>query len=35
MRRFLIWLAITVQMGRLNPWLLGLAIGRIPHRVDD
>lgn len=32
-RRIALWLAVTVPLGRLNPWLLGYAINRKPHRV--
>lgn len=35
MRRFLFWLALDVPLGPLNPWLFGLAIGRMPHKADD
>lgn len=35
MRRLLLWLACNVCLGRLNPWLLGLAIDRWPHKVPD
>lgn len=34
MRRALLWIAVNVPLGPLNPWLLGLARGRMPRRVD-
>ena len=34
-RRIALWLAFNVPLGRLNPWLLGYAINRKPHRHTD
>lgn len=31
MRRFFMWLVWHVPLGRLAPWVLGLAIGRVPE----
>ena len=33
MRRVLLWIVWIVPLGRLAPWLFGLAIGRVPRRV--
>lgn len=35
MSRFLMWLVDNVPMGRLAPWVFGLAMGRWPRRVKD
>lgn len=32
---FLFWLIDNVPMGRLAPYVFGLAIGRVPHRKKD
>lgn len=34
-RTFLIWLAFDVPYVPFRAWILGLAIGRMPHRVSD
>ena len=34
MQRFLFWLVRTVPLGPLAAWVMGLALGRWPHRVD-
>ena len=31
---FLMWLVDNVPMGRLAPYVFGLALGRWPHRVE-
>jgi hypothetical protein len=33
MRRFLLRLVFTRDLGRLAPWVLGLALGRWPRKV--
>lgn len=33
MRRILFWLVDNVPLGRLAPWVFGLALGRVPLRV--
>jgi hypothetical protein len=33
LRRALVWVAFEVQLGRLNPYILGLAIGRWPRKL--
>ena len=33
MRKLLIWLVFHAPLGPLAPWVLGLAIGRMPRRV--
>ena len=33
MRRLLFWLVRNVPLGPAAPWVLGLALGRRPHRV--
>lgn len=35
MRRFLLWLVWRVPLGILTPWVLGLAIGRMPHKAEE
>lgn len=35
MRKLLIWIVFHVPLGPLAPWVLGLALGRIPRRVRD
>jgi len=35
MRRWLLWLVDNVSLGKLAPWVWGLALGRRPHRVYD
>ena len=32
MRGFLFWLVWNVPLGRLAPWVMGLAVGRLPHK---
>lgn len=32
-RSFLLWIAFEVPLGRLNPWIIGLALKRKPVRV--
>jgi hypothetical protein len=32
-RRVLFWLVENVPLGRAAPWVLGLALGSVPHRV--
>jgi len=33
---FLIWLVFDgPSLGRLAPWVLGLALGRKPHKVEN
>lgn len=32
MKRFLMWLVWRVPLGCLAPWVLGLAIGRVPRK---
>ncbi len=34
MRGFLLWLVWNVPLGRLAPWVMGLAMGRMPHRQE-
>jgi hypothetical protein len=36
MSRFLFWLVVDspIPLGPLAPWLLGLAIGRAPRKVN-
>ena len=33
-RSALFWMVWNVPMGRLAPWVLGLAMGRVPHKVE-
>lgn len=33
MRRLLFWIVFNVPLGRLAPWVLGLALGRRPRKV--
>ena len=35
--RFLLWLVMdsSIRLGRLAPWVFGLAIGRWPHKVSE
>ena len=33
-RKFLMWLVWNVPLGRAAPWVFGLAIGRMPHRLE-
>lgn len=35
MRRLLIWLVWRVPLGVLAPWVLGLAIRRVPHKAGE
>jgi len=35
MVRFLFWLLWHVPLGRLAPWVMGLALGRWPHHVSS
>jgi len=30
-----LWLIFNVYLGRLAPWVFGLALGRWPHRAKD
>jgi len=34
-RRLLFRLAMDVRLGKLNPWIMGLALGRWPHKGED
>lgn len=34
-RKFLIWLVWNVPLGKAAPWVLGLALGSKPERVDE
>lgn len=34
-RSFLFWLIREVDLGRLAPWILGLALGSWPREVND
>lgn len=34
MKRFLMWLVWHVPLGHLAPWVLGLAIGRVPRKEE-
>jgi hypothetical protein len=29
----LLWIAVNVPLGPLSPWVLGLALARMPRRV--
>ena len=33
MTKVLMWLVLNVPLGRLAPWVFGLAIGRRPRKV--
>jgi len=33
--RFLIWVFDHVRLGRFAPYVFGLIIGRMPHKVGD
>ena len=33
-RKFLMWLVWNVPLGRVAPWVFGLAIGRMPYRLE-
>ena len=35
MTRFLFWLIWHIRVGRLAPWVTGLALGRWPRRVPS
>lgn len=37
MRRFLLWLVLdsNIKLGRLAPYVFGLAMGRWPHEVSE
>ena len=35
MRRALFWLAFNVPLGKLTPWVIGLALGRKPIRMTQ
>ena len=32
---FLLWSVFNVPLGKLAPYVLGLALGRWPHRVQE
>lgn len=32
-RRALLWIALHVRLGRLSPWIMGLALGSRPRRL--
>lgn len=34
-RKMLFWVLWHVPLGRLAPWVMGLALGRMPRRVRD
>ena len=34
-RRFLMWLVWNVPLGRLAPWVLGLATRRKPRKIEE
>jgi len=35
MRNLLFWLVWNIPLGRIAPWLFGLAIGRMPHKEGE
>jgi len=35
MRSFLFWIIHNIPLGKLAPWVFGLAIGRKPHRIKE
>ena len=35
MRRFLLWIVWNIPLGPLAPWVLWLAIGRMPHKTEE
>ncbi len=35
MKRFLIWFVFNVPLGKSAPWIFGLAMGRMPHKVKN
>ena len=35
MKKLLIWIAFNVPLGKLNSYILGLALGAKPNRVKD
>lgn len=35
MSRFLLWLVFNVPLGRLAPYVLGLALGSKPERIEE
>ncbi len=35
MKNILIWIAFNVPLGKLNPYILGLALGAKSNRVKD
>jgi hypothetical protein len=34
-RQFLFWLVWNVPLGRLAPWVMGIAMGRMPRKVEE
>lgn len=36
-QRFCMWLVMDscIRLGRLAPWVFGIGMGRMPHRVDE
>lgn len=35
MRRLLMWIILNIPIGPLAPWVLGLAVGRLPHKAEE
>ena len=35
MKKLLLWIVWNIPLGPLAPWVLGLAIGRMPHRAEE
>jgi len=33
-RKFLMWLVWNIPLGKAAPWVFGLAIDRMPHRLE-
>jgi hypothetical protein len=35
MKRFLMWIVWNIPIGFLAPWVLGLALGRMPRKAEE
>lgn len=35
MRKFLMWIVWNIPLGKLAPWVFGLAIGSKPERINN
>ncbi len=35
MRKFLFWLVWNIPLGKAAPWVLGIALGSTPRKIEE